>query len=222
MYHCLGGFLFSLPLSAFWSNPWWLGHSVLRQWSRNVNWGKILIRTENRYELCTDESRTGNDWLPAMTGNFFLSAKTVIFFLKTSSISPCPLKPSAVLKVTWLVGCFSLAGLSSIQWRHKLVDEIFSASMLYVMKFRTDISWPTCTSPNYVRLYVRAPECASLASGQALPCLVYWKSRKSDKRKPWPLMVMVVISDFVCSLKTRLAWVSLEVEVASGWPIKSV
>ena len=46
-----------------------------------------------------------------------------------------------VTKVTWLVGCFSLAGLSNIQWRHKPVDEIFSASMLYVMKFRTDVGW---------------------------------------------------------------------------------
>ena len=57
-----------------------------------------------------------------------------------SGISGLP-QPPLVVKVTWLVGCFSLAGLSSIQWRHKLVDEIFSASMLYVMKFRTDISW---------------------------------------------------------------------------------
>ena len=37
------------------------------------------------------------------------------------------------------MGCFSLAGLSILQSSHKLVDEIFSASMLYVMKFRTDM-----------------------------------------------------------------------------------
>ena len=49
-----------------------------------------------------------------------------------------------VVKVTWLVGCFSLAGLSNIQWRHKLLDEIFSVSMLYVMKFRIDVGCSEC------------------------------------------------------------------------------
>ena len=46
-----------------------------------------------------------------------------------------------VTKVTWLVCCFSLCVLSNTQWRHVLVDEIFIASMLYVMKFHTDTPW---------------------------------------------------------------------------------
>ena len=46
-----------------------------------------------------------------------------------------------VTKVTWLVCCFSLWVLSNTQWRHELVDEIFIASMLYVMKFDTDPPW---------------------------------------------------------------------------------
>ena len=36
---------------------------------------------------------------------------------------------------------FLCEGLFSKQWRHTLVDEIFTASMLYVMKFDTDIGW---------------------------------------------------------------------------------
>ena len=74
-----------------------------------------------------------------------------------------PLSSTLASNVTWLKGCFSLCGLSSIQWRHKLVDEIFSASMLYVMKFRTDISWILhfCFSFSFSSL-----QSASAASGR--------------------------------------------------------
>ena len=55
------------------------------------------------------------------------------------------LNPPLVTKVTWLVCCFSLCVLSNTQWRHELVDEIFIASMLYVMKFDTDTPWTDWT-----------------------------------------------------------------------------
>ena len=67
------------------------------------------------------------------------------------------------------------------------------------------------TSQNYVRQ----------GSGVRKPRLVK-KPKKRDLSICDTYLVIVMISDFVCSLKTRLAWVSLEVEVVSGWPIKSV
>ena len=71
-------------------------------------------------------------WLLPQTENSSLGAVS-----PAKAKDPSPL----VTKVTWLVCCFSLCVLSNTQWRHELVDEIFIASMLYVMKFDTDTPW---------------------------------------------------------------------------------
>ena len=99
-----------------------------RCWGWNIEVTSMKVNLRNCWVFMCQEISHGKYMLTRWLANWI---KGWVWWEETTLAS----------NVTWLKGCFSLCGLSSIQWRHNLVDEIFTASMLYVMKLFSDTPW---------------------------------------------------------------------------------